>query len=202
MPNTDDVTVQALVGRNAARIRGQHKLDDVAVRARALGLRWNSGRVSDLERGRISPTIPTLLLLSMALADLTGEPVRVADLVQHEGDVMLTPTTSLPGSQVVGALSGEPARRGDARSSHSRAALVLSIATEQAGGESEQRVAQSLGIAGKQFRELSQELWGRPFAAERDSRAGEGASPQKRGRVARTLKKEMEQHLEVKHGND
>ncbi len=44
-----------------------------------------------------------------------------------------------------------------------------------------------LRISGDALAKVSFQLWGRAFSEERDNRAGPGANPQKRGRVAREL---------------
>lgn len=170
-------------------------MDSVAVTTRQLGLKWDTGRVSALEKGQVSPTLPTLLVLCMALSEVTQSEVGLVDLVRFEGDVQITGKVALTGDVVARALSGERAdlRRTEAEEFDQ---VVHEIAVRQAGGEAEQRAAQSLGLSGKRFRQLAQTLWGLPFAEERDARAGADANAQKRGRVARQLKEEMKAALE------
>ncbi|UPW02862.1 hypothetical protein M1C57_14235 [Rhodococcus pyridinivorans] len=191
-------TIAEIVGRNAQRLRGERKIEEIALAARTVGLKWNSGRVYELENGRVSPTLPTLLALCMALSDATKKPVSLVDLVYYSGPVQVNDRVMLDGSVLADALRGEPA---DFRSD-SLSDMWHAMAVKQAGGETEQRAAQSLGISGGRFKALALELWGRPFAEERDARAGEGANAQKRGRVARQLKDEMRIALEGRRNGD
>lgn len=187
----DAPTIAEIVGRNAQRIRGERKTEEVAVAARSAGLKWGTGRVSELESGKVSPTLPTLIALCMALSDVSRRPVALADVVLHNGPVKINESLTIDGSDLAGALRGEPAdwRR------ESTADALLAMAVRQAGGEAEQRAAQSLGITGGRFQSLAAELWGRSFAEERDARAGADANAQKRGRIARQLKAEMQAAL-------
>ncbi|WP_148222493.1 helix-turn-helix domain-containing protein [Rhodococcus opacus] len=190
-----------VIGANVRRMRTDAgaTLDTVAQYAREAGLKWSTGKVGDLESGRVSPTLPTLLSVCIALSAATRAPVALSDLVQCDGAVQINERLVMDGSDLVGALQGKPADQ-EPPEGASAAELMLAMAIRQAGGEAEQRAAQSLGITGRRFAELSHELWGRSFAEERDSRAGTGANAQKRGRVARDLKAELKARL--RHGND
>ena len=55
----------------------------------------------------------------------------------------------------------------------------------------EERLASKLGISAEQLQDWSQQLWGEAIEARRDRLAGEGASPQKRGRVSGKLLAEI-----------
>lgn len=189
-------TLAAVVGQNARRIRGDYRLEDISSAARAIGLKWDTSRVSALERGEVSPTLPTLLALCLTFSEVTQKPVALTDLASYDGDIQITPELVMSGADLAAALRGQPA---DQRGTDMESA-VLATARQQAGGLAEQRAAQSLGITGGRFASLSCELWGRSFADERDHRAGPGASAQKRGRIARALKDELRQA--ISHGND
>lgn len=129
----------------------------------------------------------------MALANVTGKPVGLSDLVTHPGRVRINREISMRGDELVSAVSGEPsdwrADDGDFGS------LLKAIAVRQAGGEAEQRAAQSLGVSGGEFQRLAVQLWGRSYSEERDARAGADANAQKRGQIARQLKSEMREAL-------
>ncbi len=58
-------------------------------------------------------------------------------------------------------------------------------------GVAELRAKRSLNISDERFNELVFSLWGRSFIEERDSRAGTEANAQKRGRITRTMLKEL-----------
>ena len=55
----------------------------------------------------------------------------------------------------------------------------------------EERLAKKLDISAEQLQDWSQQLWGEPIEARRDRLAGEGASPQKKGRVSGKLLDEI-----------
>lgn len=55
----------------------------------------------------------------------------------------------------------------------------------------EERIAGKLGITAEQLQVWSQELWGEAIEARRDRLAGEGAIPQKKGRVTGKLLDEL-----------
>ena len=189
--------IAQVVGDNARRLRGDNRIDDVAKRATALGLKWNSGRISDLERGRISPTLPTLFVLAIVLSDVAQQPVSLADLVEYDGDLILTEKLHLPSEVVAQALRGVPADQRPPDDEGFFGADIIRIAIGQAGGEAEMRAAQALGISGGRFKALSKTLWGHTYAEERDRRAGAGANTQKRGQVSRELRAEMAAALEA-----
>ncbi|MFC9833195.1 hypothetical protein ACFVKB_05115 [Rhodococcus sp. NPDC127530] len=215
MNSKDFATVADIVGRNAQRLRGDHKIEDVAIQARALGLRWNSGRVSDLERGRISPTLPTLFALANVLSAVTEKQVSVADLVRTREWVAVTDRMVVRGERLATALEGGPTRieMEDmyvdphdvaaairiTRASGLRGAVPLANAVRETT-EAEHKIARSLGVSLAQVAQAAMDLWGRSLTAERDDRAGTGASAQKRGRVSRELKAELRARLE--HGHD
>ncbi|SIR98450.1 helix-turn-helix domain-containing protein [Williamsia sterculiae] len=194
-----------VIGGNAAELRGNHSSEELSVCARRFGLKWNTGRVSDLESGKISPTVTTLFALSKALTDLTGAPVSVADLVRPTTKwVEINDQLTVRAEVLVDALSN-----GSPLANHDRWLGPREIADafrQEAGGgpdamrvsdiaaalsESEVKLARSMGLSRVQFVAKALDLWGQPFGDERDARAGADASPQKRGRVARVLKQEM-----------
>ncbi len=74
-----------VVGRNVRRLRGDATSDELAKACRRRGLTWGTGRISELEHGRASPTLSTLVDLADALGDVCGRPVYLADLVEHDG---------------------------------------------------------------------------------------------------------------------
>lgn len=67
--------------------------------------------------------------------------------------------------------------------------LIDSLPTLVTPGE--ERIAGKLDITAEQLQVWSQELWGEAIEARRDRLAGEGASPQKKGRVTGKLLDEL-----------
>ncbi|WP_406266064.1 hypothetical protein OH799_19515 [Nocardia sp. NBC_00881] len=208
-------TVAEIVGQNAKRLRGDHTAERLASHAQWAGLKWNSGRVADLEAGRTSPTVPTLIALTIAFRTLLGRPVTLVDLLQCEGRVELNDTVSIPAEDLTRFFSAEPVEI-------TASGVPLSVAEastdlvrgffdnpEQWQGVDEEdlhkelrkatgaevRAAKDVGISSTSLVVEALKLWGRGFTEERDARAGEDASKQKRGRIARVLKDELSQAI-------
>lgn len=210
------------IGRNARRIRGDYRTDEVAKVARNNGLRWNPGRVSDLEHGRISPTVPTLFVLAQTLGDVTGERVSIADLVRCDDWVRMNSDLVVSGASVVAAVSGEPVNlmTGDVQGGVEEIQEILrrgvialtlddrlpaaahKLSADQIGrvrsasSLAEERAAKALGLAPLSLAALSLHLWGHTLSEERDSRVGDDANAQYKGRVTRELRAELKKALD------
>lgn len=212
------------------RLRHDTKLDDVARSARNYGLRWSTGRVGDLESGRIPTTLPTLLAVAQALGDATGEPVSLSDLTQFDGWVEVNPAFIIRGDAITSALSGQPLKlkAKDVRGSAEQLDAAADQAFEQLAadnamlgsfgedlpilevqrvmheaGVAEQRVTKELEISPNVLAVLSLKLWGSSFSAERDRRAGTDANAQRRGQITRQMKQELRRSLEeLSRGDD
>ena len=216
-----------VVGQNAKRLRdgAGATLDEVAKAARAYGLgNWGTGRVSDLEHGKVSPTLSTLIALSLALGDVHGQPIRLAELVEHDGMVALTgelvvtsealsrfvagdevqllvddvPPEAVPDVDWEHALVDEPRRRREILKllpELGKVEMPVMLQVERQSGEAELKMARALGVDRWLVDLASAARWGRTLAAERDDRAGTDANAQKRGRITRELKAELEATL-------
>jgi len=221
--NVEAPTVAEVVGRNVRRLRGGHTADELARAARREGLKWGSGRVSELEAGKVSPTLPTLFVLAQVLGNVTKRPVSLADLVQTDGSIRVNDQLVVRAEKIAESVSAEPVQlvvrdvEGESERVHDGmqgviaelAALpdhlrdLLSSASSeiaQRSGETEDRIAKSLGISLMRMNLESAHLWRDAFSAERDRRAGPDANPQKRGRVSRELKDEL--RASVRRGED
>lgn len=184
-------------------------MDSVATSARLFGLRWDTARISALERGKVSPTVPTLYVLANALTQVTGSEVSLIDLIQTNGFVELNDHLAVRGSALTSALSGGSAKLDDADRYLDPREIAEAIRTKKpsdriqfvnalrASPEADQRLARSLGIPLAKLHSTAQELWGgRSFSEERDHRAGPDANAQKRGRISRELKAEIQERLD------
>lgn len=225
-----------VVGRNCQVIRSKLEVtqEQFARYAREVGLRWTASKVGDFERGRRELTFGTALAVCLALSKAhadakergipVGRPVTLAELVQFDGNVVLTPDGPDPlGEAVAGACRGRPwpletvellgadevgvqevhkSIRGYALSraivdgylDPDVAAADLAL-TRQRSGLTEDRVAQRLGISRDRLAAVSFRLWQSTFSEKRDQLAGPEANAQKRGRVARELRSELEKAL-------
>jgi hypothetical protein len=212
------VDLPAIVGRNAKMLRGAATLDDVAKAARRYGLKnWGTGRVSDLEHGRVSPTVQTLVALALALAEVRGDTLTLGDLVNSDerialtGDLTVT-NTELQGflaggvvslderylSEIVdsakGAFSPEVRQGWPPRLDRVRVGLMRQVNRDY--GEPETLLARDLGLDRQRLVAEMAALWAKSYGAERNLRAGPAANAQKKGRVARELKAELKAVLD------
>lgn len=153
--------------------------------ARAIGragITWSRARVAQVEAGEGVPDLVSMTAVAVALQQLSGTPVRLIDL--------LPDSDSEPIRALRHNLSGEPVR--------GLAPAPDMIGTlpdpRRAPGweQVEDRVAAQLpaGVDGL-IMEVAQRLYGRGGSAERDVRAGQGASAQKRGYAARAVIAEL-----------
>lgn len=204
-------SLSAAFARNARalRIGAGLKADQVARAVTAHGLHWTPSRVSELEMGRIAPTLSTLLVLSAAFSDLRGEPVTLADWFAGDGQVELTDTLQAPLAVVRTALNGKPAALPEPSISATDV-LMQDYLAQRAGakpisrarlkklsgiwdqwGEAEARAARALGVDQGTLCELMLDLWDTTLSLKRDQLAGPDANAQKRGRVARDLREQL-----------
>jgi hypothetical protein len=75
----------------------------------------SASRISHLEAGRVSPTLPTLFALCQAFGALLDRPIGLADLFAGDGRVRLTGTAlTVEMAELQAALSGQPVDAGPA----------------------------------------------------------------------------------------
>ncbi|MGC3905381.1 hypothetical protein ACYB2S_12580 [Corynebacterium variabile] len=206
---TETITFGEVIARNARRLRGAHTMDEVATAARSLGVNWSSGNVSAIEKGKGRATLQNLLILTHALGKVNGRAIGPSELLESlpawidvgfgrnmtsspslavwwkEGRDPLLPITP-SGTRVVAMATSESA---DRQSDRQRGDLVQHPSARVT--TTDERLARSMNLDSALFRACSELLWKRGFEDERDDRAGEGATAQKKGRVSRTMKGEL-----------
>lgn len=214
---TETVDLAAVMGRNARELRGDANLNDVAKAARACGLNWGTGRVSDLEHGKVSPTLPTLVALALIFSELLDRPVSLGDLVRGDDNIAVTPRISVSTKELRGYLSGD-AVTAAARYRREAGAALQSVVTDDYRdnwparlqsvskgatmrmlgqiGEPEERLARELGLDHSRLAAEMLAQWGKSFSAKRDELAGPEANAQKKGRIARALKADLKAVLD------
>lgn len=76
-------TYAEAVGTFLRTYRHEHgiTLDAIAQAGREFGATWSLSSVQAIEGGRAAPTLPTLLTLALVLGRLSGEPLRLAQLL-------------------------------------------------------------------------------------------------------------------------
>ena len=218
------VTVSEVAGHGARGIRlgAGATLEEVAKAARFYGLKWTANKVNAFEAGRISPTLPTLFAVAAALNDVTGDPVKLADLFASSGTVTVNDRLTVDAAKVEAALSGAPvevtiseltgeleraraAGKQWAESRRSWSGPVRKITRRDYSAvlaefsDSDKRMARSLGVDVSTAAAAMTFLWDKTFVARRDELAGPDANAQKRGRIARELKAGLRRVLD---GND
>jgi transcriptional regulator with XRE-family HTH domain len=77
-------------------------LESVAQLGREFGATWSLSSVQSIEAGRAAPTLPTLLTLALVLGRLSGEPLRLADLL-GTAEVLERPYVDRPDQPVLRA---------------------------------------------------------------------------------------------------
>lgn len=185
-------TFSQLVGTNVRRIRTEAGATqtDLARQMVELGVPWVPSRVSQLESGEASPTLPLMMLLAAALDRLSETEVTVADLLSSEDLIELASGVRVPRSVVVEILAGRAAgalwtyRRDwnpppscdgwpinppgvDPREDEAYARFT----------RADERAAKAVGVDRRTMVRLAVRLWGHNLSAERDRlAAAEGIS--------------------------
>lgn len=219
---TEDPTFAQVIAENVRRLRGEHTMDAVASEARHLGVKWASGNIATIEKGKVRPTLQNLLILTYALGRVNRRQIRPTELLLTEQDIdpgfptLRTTAHDLTHWWNTGDDALHLTQKAAAefhRSITENLAEKLAQAGEQfdrmpadlqAGWDEverrittgDERIARSAGIAPRMFRLWSEHLWGRGFEDERDERAGEGASAQKKGRISRGMKAEIREKID------
>lgn len=186
----NDESVGSVVGRNARSLRQAAgvSLDDMAQVSPVFGVRWTTGRVGDIESGRSTPTLPTLLIYCAALTRLGGRDVRLADLFGGDGAVRLSDGLAVHTSALRRAVGGGAALTSDD-------AVVPAPSEVSVVGLADERAAKRLGLTVAELVVWSWQLWGATFGDERDRRAGPFANAQRKGQVTRALLTEIDTAL-------
>jgi transcriptional regulator with XRE-family HTH domain len=156
--------------------------DQLARAISRAGLTWSRARLGQVEAGEGAPDLAAMVAVAAALTELSGKPVRLADLLPDSG-------VSQELALLRDALSGAPVRR--------PTPVIGNLPDPRhfpGWGQVEDRVASDLGIGSEAIvLAAAVRLYGRTGSEERDARAGDGASPQKRGRVSRIVIAELAQ---------
>lgn len=200
-------------GARELRLGANVTLEQMAQAAKLYGLRWTSGRVGDFEAGRIAPTLPTLIAAAAALGKAIGRPVALCELIGGTGEVAVTDALALDRSVLSALLGGRPVEPPG-----SPAETRLTIHHRHKGAaptdpgfvqevrlgfrDSDLRVCNNIGIDRERGAAAMAALWGQPFSAERDERAGPDANAQHRGQVSRQLKAELQRVAGADDGGD
>lgn len=176
-------------GARTIRLEAGASLEQVSHAARRAGLPWSTGRVSDMEGGRVELKLETLLSLALALGEVRGEPVTLAELLPHDAPMMINGREI---ATLAGAVRGEAVTISEGQRGHDELNRPDPIET---AGLAEKRAAKSMGVPLADLVAATHELWGDHLTAERDRRAGVDADVATRGRITRELTDQIRAHL-------
>jgi hypothetical protein len=218
-----------VVGANVRRLRGDLPMRALTESVRALGGRWSTGTLGDLESGRRRITVEDLVIAAAALSAVRGERITTADLLKSDDDIELTPRgPSLSAHQILELLGGTTAFDDlPATAKQSRdlgralttglgdiTAVCETLAINPgklrklvgrygAPPEEVARIAKTMNMPAPVLHYGAALHYGRSLLDERDSRAGIDANAQRRGRATRELKAEIGTWIESRtHGDD
>lgn len=159
-------TIGAVVGRRIRQVRDARGLtaDEFARACRErVDLPWTPHIVTSLEIGRRPLTVEELFLLPQVLAEITGEPWRIADLFTAEPGVYLS-ASELDTDTAVLALEGAPYPLWVVGFSSPWSWSIESAARQHA----EHHAARRLGTDPQTIAEAAFRLWGSGLTQERD----------------------------------
>lgn len=210
-PRTVDLS-RGLAQRLSA-VRKEQRLtqDDVADRARGLGLEWGRDTVAKIETGDRELKLVEFLLLSVILER------QLADLLPPKGWVGLTPSRQVSAAALAGLLRGvvEGSPEAESLSLPAQGNDIRTIALAPAGWtavkpvrpviirrdalrEAERKAAKRLGLDPIELSTLAHKIWGMGLTEKRDqllteqAKAGDARTRQAlRGWVTRQLDKEL-----------
>jgi transcriptional regulator with XRE-family HTH domain len=199
---TSVAQVAQVIGANARRLRRRAgvTLEQFAHAATLYGLPWTTGRVGDLEAGRVAPSVPMLYAVALTLQHVTEQPVTLADLFAGSGDVQLNDKLTVDVSALADAMTGQPVIEGAVQDVLRKLEpglpqRKLARRLLEDCRDSDTRLLRSLGVTPLSGTAAMAKLWGRTFTAERDRRAGPDANAQRKGQISRQLKAELEKEI-------
>jgi transcriptional regulator with XRE-family HTH domain len=198
-------SVGAVIGENLRRLREHSGLTqhEVARQLLRVGLTWTRSKIAAIEAGE-RPNLTFAEVVQLAL----GFDVDLAELFEGTGAVQMT-QVAMPRALVREVLRGEwasggkpdlwdpTARRQDLLD---RAQLSDELRRMLAGaGETDQTLAERLGVPLEAVTDAAHTLWGRTLTEERDRRASELGEMDVRERKAHRghLTRELSQRIET-----
>jgi transcriptional regulator with XRE-family HTH domain len=197
--------IAEVVGANARALRRDAEItaERFAYEATSVGLPWTTGRVGDFEHGRIPPDLSTIYAAAVALGRLISRPVTLAELLATDSPVDVNDTLTIGATALLGEIVPVRGRLGGKGTLSATAVPVRArlggkgslSATADPVLETDYRMCRNIGVDRKTGVAAMLRLWGRPFSAERDHRAGPDANAQRRGIVARALKAELKKAI-------
>lgn len=159
-------------------------LDQIATASHKYESGWTSATLSHMESGGSkADSLETLLILLATLNDLNRDDLRLSDIFIDCDAVEVGDGFEVDEDGFFNALGGRPV---DIADPFEHARLIPLYATL-----AETRLANRSGVDSEALHEACMNLYGHSLDEEAAKRAGEGATPQKRGRMTRVLADEI-----------
>lgn len=159
-------------------------LDQIATASHKYESGWTSATLSHMESGGSkADSLETLLILLATLNDLNRDDLRLSDIFMDCDAVEVGDGFEVDEDGFFNALGGRPVDISDPFEHGQLIPLYATLA--------ETRLANRSGVDSEALHEACMNLYGHSLDEEAAKRAGEGATPQKRGRVTRVLADEI-----------
>lgn len=159
-------------------------LDQIATASHKYESGWTSATLSHMESGGSkADSLETLLILLATLNDLNRDDLRLSDIFMDCDAVEVGDGFEVDGDGFFNALGGRPVDIADPFEHGRLIPLYATLA--------ETRLANRSGVDSEALHEACMNLYGHSLDEEAAKRAGEGTTPQKRGRVTRVLAGEI-----------
>lgn len=217
------MAINETVGAWLSDMRVAHRLttEQIADAAQKYGCNWHGSTISSMERGgsRVSE-LGNLIVLLAALGDITGERLALADVFSGVQDIELGNGYVIAATVIGGILNGASvdldapiSEVGKSLVGMFRESVVAQYLTaERLAGidgtldalraylslmptSAERRMATRLDVIPFDVMAACRIMYDAPLEAVADAEAGEGASPQKRGRATRRIELEVKARL-------
>lgn len=201
-------------------------LEDIAAASQRYGSGWSAATVVSIQRGGSrADSLPVLILLIQSLNDLTGNDLTVSDLFvmllnarnTRTRLIDITDSLSIRNVDMCDILRGKHVNLRNLNisspgSSNQDQEGPKADDAQTAGSEdtsryrlptfAEKRASAKIGVPPEVFSGYCTRLYGRSLDEEAAARAGEGASPQKRGRATRVIVSEVSAAINAVCGVD
>lgn len=159
-------------------------LDQIATASHKYESGWTSATLSHMESGGSkADSLETLLILLATLNDLNRDDLRLSDIFIDCDAVEVGDGFEVDEDGFFNALGGRPVDIADPFEHGQLIPLYVTLA--------ETRLANRSGVDSEALHEACMNLYGHSLDEEAAKRAGEGATPQKRGRMTRVLADEI-----------
>lgn len=175
-----------IVGKWLRGYRAEHRLtlDQIATASHKYESGWTASTLSYMESGGSkADSLETLLILLATLNDLNHDDLRLSDIFMDCDAVEVGDGFEADEEGFFNALGGRPVDIADPFEHGQLIPLYATLA--------ETRLANRSGVDSEALHEACMNLYGHSLDEEAAKRAGEGATPQKRGRVTRVLAGEI-----------